>query len=403
MNVRTSTCLGVLFLVSSSPGCDTLGPVSDVQGIEDATTEIVAPANPFLEMEELGLTQYFGTASPVDEVTTNGVTTYVFDPADGPMCLRGDPFQFAVRDQGSNDLLIFLQGGGACWTDFCFTIETAPAGMPLLDVLDTDSECNPFADWNMVYLPYCDGSMFAGDVVIDEDDDGTADRFQTGLKNLSAAIDVAVDLYPAPDRITLGGSSGGGFGTIIATVLVRARFPGVPLFVVNDSGVGIVNAADPSFLGGLLDEFNIRRFLPASCVDCVDNGHLTRLVEWELQQDPDLKIAAFSYQQDLIIADLFLDIGGEEFQAALLAETDHLNGLFPDRYVQFLPVGTSHTGLLGNVEGFLGELPGDGPDIANIVTLGGLESTVVDGITLGEWLERMLTNAPPWTPVVESD
>lgn len=59
--------------------------------------------------------------------------------------------------------MIFLQGGGACWADFCSAFEETNS-LPPVGILNPSLQGNPVADWDVVYLPYCDGSLFAGDV-----------------------------------------------------------------------------------------------------------------------------------------------------------------------------------------------------------------------------------------------
>jgi hypothetical protein len=65
-------------------------------------------------------------------------------------------------------LLIFLQGGGACWQGFynCNILadgQAPPAAPPFPGVFDSSSPDNPFANYSVVYMPYCDGSAFGGD------------------------------------------------------------------------------------------------------------------------------------------------------------------------------------------------------------------------------------------------
>ena len=155
---------------------------------------------------------YLGQTEVLEESTSSDTTTWTFDPSSGPICMRGDVYRASVRETGSENLLIFLQGGGACWGDFCLAVTAAPEGIPLVDVLAPSIEANPFADWNVAYLPYCDGSVFVGDREHDEDGDGSPDRIHRGLANLSAGLDVARQTVPDPTRIVFAGSSGGGFG-----------------------------------------------------------------------------------------------------------------------------------------------------------------------------------------------
>ncbi|MBW2550967.1 MAG: hypothetical protein JRE73_09385, partial [Deltaproteobacteria bacterium] len=70
----------------------------------------------------------FGPSNEPDAV--EGVKTFHFavpdDPAAeprGPLCLRGTEYTIDTREGSSDELVIFLQGGGACWEDFCSAFE----------------------------------------------------------------------------------------------------------------------------------------------------------------------------------------------------------------------------------------------------------------------------------------
>ena len=362
-----------------------------------------ATANPFQEVVDLGVARHFGVARPISsEETEPGVVTHTFDQADGPACLRGGPYRMAVRDRGSEDLFVFLQGGGTCWSDFCLAINEAPPGIPRIDILDPDRPTNPLAGTSTAYLPYCDGSLFAGDAEHDDDGDGRIDRWHRGLSNLSAALDVIHGQFPSPRRVILAGSSAGGYGTITATLLLRTKYPGVPLLVFADGGVGIAKANDPAFVGKLVDEFGVRSWLPPSCVGCLDGGHITRLVDWELERDPQLEVAVFSSYEDAAYADIFLGIGAAEFRRSLLAETGRIHAAFPDRYRRFLVDGAMHTTLLGSVTGLTGdglgsiEIPPEAlPKLAGLV-IGGMDTTAIGDLTVAGWFGAMLRGDPLW-------
>jgi hypothetical protein len=156
----------------------------------------------------------------------------------GPCAFARSPFEWPRAQARPDDLVIFLQGGGACWSEFCLAIDSAPPGIPPLEILNADLDVNPVKDWDVAYVPYCDASLFAGDIDVDEDEDGLPDRFHRGQQNISAAVDQVRRYFPYPKRIILGRSSGGGYGTIVASQVVRARFPDTPLFIVQDSGLG---------------------------------------------------------------------------------------------------------------------------------------------------------------------
>ena len=208
--------------------------------------------------------------------------------------------------------MIFLQGGGACWNDLCNAFDTADGiPFPAIGIMGGNAETTPTHDWDIVYLPYCDGSLFAGDVdrmLTDDEGEPVEMVYQRGLINLSAALDVAITEYPNPSRIMIAGISGGGFGTITATPLVRFYYPEVDILVFNDSGVGVAKDGDPDFVEGLLEEWEASALIPESCTDCTENGHITRFIEWGLAADPTLQLSLLSFSQDDVIAGGFLQI-----------------------------------------------------------------------------------------------
>ena len=369
----------------------------------------VQEPNPFQEVVDQGATRYFGKTQVTEETKDDaGVITYTFDPSSGPVCLKGEPYQMSVRDTGSEDLFIFLQGGGACWSTFCLAINEAQYGIPAkLDILDPDKPTNPVAGWSTVFFPYCDGSLFAGDADHDDDGDGTPDRRQRGLANLSAGLDVAATRFPSPKRIVLAGSSGGGYGTILATLLVRSKFPGVELLVFDDAGVGLGRPGDEAFISGLFDEWNARSLLPKTCEGCTATGHITRLVGWGLERDPKLTVATFSSYRDYVISDVFLGLDADTFRGALLEETGAVHAAWPDRYRRFLVDSAVHTTLLGGLEGLVGNNFGAvtfPPDLATKlgeIELGGIDSTQVRGVTTATWFKAMIEGSAEWDDRLE--
>ncbi|MCA9615434.1 MAG: hypothetical protein KC586_21915, partial [Myxococcales bacterium] len=356
---------------------------------------------------DLGLTEHLGRAEPVETTERNGATTYTFDPADGPVCMRGAPFRTSLRDEPSEDLLIFLQGGGACWSEFCLAVTTAPAGIPDVNVLDKTLPENPFADFDVVYVPYCDGSLFAGSNDLDDDGDGVPERLHHGLENVSAALTMAHRHFPTPRRVVLAGSSGGGFGTILASFLVRYVYPDVPLLVINDAGIGVARGNDPSFVDGLLDEFNARRFVPVDCPECVGNGHITGFVRYFLDRDPNVRVAAISAWDDFVMGDLFLKLEPAEFRDALRTQSEALHDAYPDRYRRFFFAGRAHTALLGDPTGIVGrdlgsvELPPEALESLAELSLESLPTAHVGDARLETWLRALLADdLSGWTEVL---
>jgi len=360
---------------------------------------------------ELGLTGYVGAIEPILESHQGQESTYTFDPAQGPICMRGAPYRASVRETDSDDLVIFLQGGGACWSAFCLAVTVAPAGVPVVDILDQDLVANPVRDWDTVYLPYCDGSFFAGDVTIDDDLNGKGPRHHRGLANLSGALEVSLLHFPSPGRILLAGSSGGAYGVLLGAALVRHYYPDAELMVMGDSGIGLAREDDRAYLDVILDEFNLRRFLPQECPECVSRGHLIGLVDYLLRRDPQLRFGHFSSWYDTVLSRTFLQVEPAIFAQSLERETDHLRSAHPDRFRRFIVDGFQHTSLLANASGIVGqdisavELPEGalGRLLGGDLKIGGLESTVIGDVSMGRWLAAFIEHdLEAWSDLVES-
>jgi hypothetical protein len=313
-----------------------------------------------------GLNKYLGAAKPASTEMSGAETHYRFAEADGPVCLRGEPFSMSTRAGTAQDLVIYLQGGGSCTTALCRATESANPQIPARGVLDAADAANPVASWNLVYVPYCDGSLHFGD-----SDIADQNRKHHGLRNASAALDVALAAFPEPPRVLLMGSSAGGYGTIWLTSLVRLAYPRAQLYVFNDAGIAVANPANATGFRGVLGEWGATQFLPADCEACQTSPHLTQWMAWNLQKDPGLTQAMFSAYEDSVIAGTFLMLDPAVFKQALLDETAKVVDSAPARAKRFLIAGTQHT-----------------------VT--DIHATAIGGVSVAQWLEQMLTGDEAW-------
>jgi hypothetical protein len=166
------------------------------------------------ELQASGVDKYLGQFNPVSSTDVgDGWTKHQFDSdgGNGPICIAGTPYSAFSRAGNPAKLLILEQGGGACWQDFYFCnilAEGQEPPAPRQGIWDFDSKANPFADYSIVYMPYCDGSVFSGDNdVVDPAFPFGPVRFHRGLRNQSAGMDLARSMFPNASKITVSGSS----------------------------------------------------------------------------------------------------------------------------------------------------------------------------------------------------
>ena len=150
-----------------------LGGCSDGSGNRGRDNpEAVPSMAPFAELFEQGINRYIGMYTPMLSEVDGDIVNHSFGAGDGPLCLGGSEYTTATRDLGSDELMIFLEGGGACWSDLCAATSSASTGIPGVGPTDPNRTDNPVMGWSQVYLPYCDGSLHIGDA--DTDTDGVA-------------------------------------------------------------------------------------------------------------------------------------------------------------------------------------------------------------------------------------
>lgn len=254
----------ILIALASACTSDEEPAPSEDSASQPQTPEPTAPSSDRLdassraELIAAGGLRYRGQARITGEADQGSTVRVSFDPDSGPICLRGDEYAAFYTDRGSDKTLILLDGGGACWTGMCQAESKAD---PSIDPKSPAALLSQqFTDWNVLFAPYCDGSVFWGDNVLTESDGST--RYQHGRQNLAAALDLAEQHFGASKQLLLAGWSAGGYGTLLATLDVRLRFPETELAVINDSGPGLQNNAQVEAIEARLNDWRVSSICP---------------------------------------------------------------------------------------------------------------------------------------------
>jgi hypothetical protein len=329
------------------------------------------------ELESMHAGDFFGKAVVKNEQMLDNAVKVTFEPDSGPICLRGGEFSMFYTDRGSDKTLIMLNGGGACWSALCSATETVSDEIRLIGPTSSDPG-NYFGDWNVVTVPYCDGSVFSGDNEVIEPDGST--RYHHGRQNLVAALDQTKEHFGNSTQILIAGFSAGGYGTITAMIAVRLLFPDVDLFVMNDSGPGVQNPANTEGIQQRIEEWKNDQFIPPSCTACQGGyGQMSQMFKWMLDNDKTAKVSVMSYYEDRVIGGVFNGMSGPEYQALLVSETDKIHELYPDRFKRYMLPGAGH------------------------VVSGSWSTVTADGVKVSDWVTAMVTGDDSvWTDILAS-
>jgi hypothetical protein len=191
-------------------------------------------------------TQYT-TISPVGPIDYLGKTL-------NPTCIKDTPYSFFVKRGTVNKLLMYYQGGGACWEQLTCSIPVCDANVKTDAGSGTDNPNfggngfadqsnpnNPFKDWNVVFISYCSCDIHFGDAA----QDYPTHIEHRGFQNSRAVEKWAREHFLNPDQIFVTGSSAGAYGAWFHAPLLHETWPASDFQVLADAGNGVIT---PEFL-----------------------------------------------------------------------------------------------------------------------------------------------------------
>jgi hypothetical protein len=170
-------------------------------------------------------------------------------------CSLGTPFWFYVRPGNSSHLLIFLDGGGACWTAENCDARRQPSFNPALDttvgrgrmdgIFDYAKPENPFSDYTTVYVPYCTGDVHLGDSVVmyhrPSQEGGGGGDYQIrhrGHANVQAVLSWLRARVPTPEAVFVAGASAGAIPSPYYAEAVARQYPRARITQLGDGAGG---------------------------------------------------------------------------------------------------------------------------------------------------------------------
>ena len=249
---------------------------------------------------------------PNPPVVVDGVSLH-------PVCSFETPYHFFVKKGTVNKLVMYYQGGGACWNALTcgvvgtFDKEVIPNGTCAGgsndgELCDTLADCpdqgggtscnpgsdnpnhtttgfgdltnpnNPFKDWNIVFVSYCTGDIHFGDSNPSyKFGNAFYNTYHKGWHNSRTAEKWAREHFLNPEEVFVTGSSAGAYGAFFNAPLHEFVWPQSKFSVLADAGNGIIT---PSFLTGSnpaggFPTWNFEAHLPSNIpgvAEAIENG-----------------------------------------------------------------------------------------------------------------------------------
>ncbi|MEO7111619.1 MAG: pectin acetylesterase-family hydrolase [Polyangiaceae bacterium] len=248
-------------------------------------------------------------------------------------CASGSPTGMAVNPHsGSTDLVIYMEGGGACsdatgcWgasptaanlTGYTSaTFATAP--QKKYPILDRTVAMNPMSAMNMVYVPYCTGDMHDGTAEVDLQVSGvTKPTYFWGGKDIDMFLARLVPTFTGTKHVWSIGTSAGGFGSFLNFDRVARAF-GTRVDILDDSGPPIP-AKGGTNNANIIATWGVA--IPSGCTGC---NSLRSIFDFDRAAQPSSNYGFMSFASDTTISKDF-GYAVAEFPAVLQTFSDSIS------------------------------------------------------------------------------
>ena len=286
---RLRSCLIAMAVLAPIAACSDSQAKVDV-GTAPVATETTAASAPVTEAPTTAAPTTAAAAKAWDAITA---------PADC-MCSDGSGFEFFVHKGDPAKVVFYLEGGGACFDpstcgpDSKSFKRTVGHDDDLADlttgIFDFANPANPFADWSVVFVPYCTGDVHIGNATTDYGN-GTIIEHK-GYVNGTTALNATKDLFPNATQLVVTGESAGSVPTPLYAGLGRDLFPDATIKVLADGSgaypdIPGINAVIGQFWGTM-----------NAVPDWTVNEGMT-VEEWSL---PGLFVQAGKHAPDIVFA-----------------------------------------------------------------------------------------------------
>jgi Pectinacetylesterase len=362
----------------SSGGDEAAGPETA------APVAIVAPETAAPGTVAVGDPPVAETPAPVPEETI-AVDPVAWEKVAGGedcMCAGGTDWNMWVRDANPEKVVLYFQGGGACFSgemcdlttsnsyDRTVTADDDPTNAN--GIFDFSNAANPLTDWSFVFVPYCTGDIHIGDKTNDYGNGVVIEH--KGMVNSKFALAELQRRFPNANDILVTGSSAGGVPAPLFAGLAGDLYPDAQITALADGSGAYpsdpgINAAIGSFWG----IFDARPQWPETATLTAGDWGVPDLFIYAGKHNPNIMMARHDHSFDEVQVQ-FSSFAG--FDASSIDQLIAQNAAKIESggvpVATYVAPGTDHT-ILGRKE---------------------LYTQVVEGVPMIDWLADLVNHQP---------
>jgi len=165
---------------------------------------------------------------------------------DGTSCSDGSAYSFFVHPGDRRNLLIYFQGGGACWSGPTCDPRTKLYRPNLKEfdpateqgIFDFANAENPFRDYFVVYVPYCTGDVHLGNRTAKYLPE-KPEFHHNGFNNAMSGLRWTFANVASPQAIFVAGSSAGAIASPFYAGRIADHYKDARLVQLGDSAGGL--------------------------------------------------------------------------------------------------------------------------------------------------------------------
>ena len=317
------------------------------------------------------------------QADTNNVWTRI-PGGPGTGCAHDSSYAFFVHAGDAHRLVVYLNGGGACWNSMNCDLHARPTYHPQLDSTDTPDQHNgifdlsnsrnPVRGYTVVFIPYCTADLFLGARTVSYPSADTAappHQFEVrhrGRANADQAVQWVYAHYPAPQLVFIAGSSAGAVPSPFYASQVARHYPRARIVQLGDGAGGYRARPIP----GILALWGATALLRSdSAYRGVDSAALTfeTIYEVSARITPQVTFAQYNSAEDAVQLSFLalLGVHGVKLAGLLAANFADIRRVNPALHTYTAP-GAMHT-ILRRAEFY---------------------SLQVDGVAVRDWVAELL-------------